>query len=125
MERQVWASSVDAAVNEPEVQEMIKRVNFYKYPEAEAAEYDKMTTIIKIHLKNFGKGSPTNPMSYEEVTEKFRQSADFAQWPRAEIETLINLVNALETVTDMRKLTAPHCINLTEAWKEVVQHETF
>lgn len=77
----------DAAVNEPEVQNMIKRIHFYTDPEAEAAGYDKMTTIIKIHLKNgrtvsgradLGKGSPANPMSYQEVANKFMQCADYA-----------------------------------------------
>ena len=48
---------------------------------AEAAGYDKMTTIIDIHMKDaaerspgraeFAKGSPANPMSYDEVAAKF------------------------------------------------------
>jgi len=105
----------DAAVNEPAVQEMIKRVHFYTDPEAEAAGYDKMTTIINIHLKNgrtisgradFGKGSPANPMSYEEVADKFRQCADYAQWPEAKATQIVEFVKDLENASDMRKLTA-------------------
>jgi 2-methylcitrate dehydratase PrpD len=105
----------DAAVNQPAVQEMIKRIHFYVDPEAEAAGYDKMTTIIRIHLKDgriitgradFGKGSPANPMSYDEVANKFRQSAEYAKWPEAKIREIIGLVRNLETATDMRKLTA-------------------
>ena len=81
----------DGVVGRPDVQEMIKRVNFYVDPEAEAAGFDKMTSIIKIHLKDgkvingraeFAKGSPANPMSYDEVADKFRGCAEFASGRR-------------------------------------------
>src|SRR5947207_14509004 len=42
----------DAVVNRQEVQSMISRVHFGVHPEAEAAGYNKMTTIIAIHLKD-------------------------------------------------------------------------
>ena len=80
----------DAVVQRPDVQEMIKRVNFYIDPEAENAGLDKMTSILRIHMKDgkvysgraeFAKGSPSNPMSYEEVADKFRGCAEFAKWP--------------------------------------------
>ena len=105
----------DAAVNEPAVQNMLKRVHFYTDPVAEAAGYDKMTTIINIHLKNgrtisgradFGKGSPANPMSYEEVADKFRQCADYAHWPEAKARAIISFVKDLENASDMSKLAA-------------------
>ena len=105
----------DAIVNRPDVQQMIDRVRFYTDPEAEKAGYDKMTTIIKIHLKDgrvivgradFGKGSPANPMSYDEVAEKFHGCADFAQWPIARVDKIVQLVRNLEDVADMRTLTA-------------------
>jgi 2-methylcitrate dehydratase PrpD len=105
----------DTAVNEPEVQNMIKRVHFYTDPEAEAAGYDKMTTIIHIHLKNgrtisgradFGKGSPADPMSYEDVADKFRQCAEYAHWPEAKASKIIEFVKSIENASDMRKLTA-------------------
>src|SRR5882724_8955343 len=82
----------DAVVKRPDVQEMVGRVRFYADPEAEKEGYDKMTTIIKINTKDgrtitgradFGKGSPTNPMSYDEVAEKFQACAAFAEWPAA------------------------------------------
>ncbi len=104
----------DAVVQRPDVQEMIKRVNFYVDPEAEAAGYDKMTSILKVHLKDgrvipgradFAKGSPANPMSFEEVADKFRGCAEFAKWPKEKAEGVINFVKALETAPDMSKLT--------------------
>jgi 2-methylcitrate dehydratase PrpD len=94
---------------------MIGRIRFYVDPEAEAAGFDKMTTLLKIHLKNgrvingradFGKGSPANPMSYQEVAEKFYGCADFAHWPDTKARQIVELVRNLESEPDMRKLTA-------------------
>jgi 2-methylcitrate dehydratase PrpD len=105
----------DQVVNRPEVQEMIGRVRFYVDPEAEAAGYDKMTSILKIHLKNgrtvtgradFAKGSPANPMSYEEVAEKFYGCADFAEWPTAKTKQIVELIRNLESEPDTRRLIA-------------------
>ncbi len=105
----------DEVVNRPDVQAMIQKVDFGVHPEAEAAGYDKMTTIIEIALKDgrtlsgradFGKGSPANPMSYEEVAEKFRECAAFSRWPAKKAERVIELVKGLEDLPDVRELTA-------------------
>jgi len=105
----------DAVVQRADVQELIKRVNFYIDPEAENAGLDKMTSILRIHLKDgkvlsgraeFAKGSPANPMSYDEVADKFRGCAEFAQWPAAKAESVIASVKLLENVPDIGKLAA-------------------
>ncbi len=105
----------DAVVQRPDVQEMIKRINFYIDPGAEAAGLDKMTSLLKITLKNgqvitghaeFAKGSPSNPMSYDEVAEKFRGCAEFAKWPTAKAEAVIAAVKSLESLTDMSTIAA-------------------
>jgi len=105
----------DAVANRDDVQKMIDRVHFYVDPVAEKAGYDKMTTILKITLKDgrtisgraaFGKGSPINPMSYDEVAEKFRGCAAFAEWPNAKANQVIELVRKLEDLPDVRTLTA-------------------
>jgi 2-methylcitrate dehydratase PrpD len=105
----------DEVVNRPDVQAMIQKVDFGVHPEAEAAGYDKMTTIIEIALKDgrtlsgradFGKGSPANPMSYEEVADKFRECAAFSRWPAKKAERVIELVKGLEDLPDVRELTA-------------------
>src|ERR1700732_3164640 len=66
----------DKVVQRSDVQEVIRRINFYVDPEAESAGYDKMTSLLKIHLKDgriitgraqFAKGSPANPMSFDEA----------------------------------------------------------
>jgi 2-methylcitrate dehydratase PrpD len=105
----------DAVANRDDVQKMIERIRFYVDPEAEKAGYDKMTTILKITLKDgrvisgqadFGKGSPTNPMSYDEVAEKFMGCAAFAEWPTSKAHQVIDLVRRLEDIADVRTLTA-------------------
>lgn len=105
----------DAVMNRPDVQEMISRVHFYTDPDAEKAGYDKMTTILKITLKggrvitgraDFGKGSPTNPMSYEEVADKFLGCAAFAEWPTSKAKQVIEVVRRIEDVSDVRTITA-------------------
>ena len=105
----------DQVVLRPDVQALIKRVDFREDPEAEAAGYDKMTSLITVHLDNgrkivgradFGKGSPANPFSYDEVAEKFHGCADFARWPQAKAEKIVSLVAELETLDDLGQLTA-------------------
>ena len=103
----------DEVVNRPEVQAMIKRIHFGVNPVAEQAGYNKMTTIIDIHLKNgrtvsgradFGKGSPANPMSYDEVAEKFEDCAAFAKWPQTKAKAIIAMVTKLEDTPDVGAL---------------------
>ena len=105
----------DAVVQRSDVQEMVKRINFYVDPEAESAGLDKMTSILKIHLKDgkvlsgraeFAKGSPANPMSYDEVADKFRGCAEFAKWPADKTEFVIATVKSLENLSDVTKLAA-------------------
>jgi 2-methylcitrate dehydratase PrpD len=104
----------DKVVQRADVQEMIRRVNFYVDPVAESAGYDKMTSLLKIHLKggrviegraDFGKGSPANPMTFEEAATKFKGCAEFAEWPRAKTEKIIEFVKALDSAPDVRALS--------------------
>ena len=103
----------DKRINKSDVQQMLKKVNFYKNKIAEAAGYDKMTTIIDIYLKNgkkisgrgdFGKGSPAIPMTYDEVADKFLGCTEFARWPLSKSKKIIETVRNLEKVKDIRIL---------------------
>jgi 2-methylcitrate dehydratase PrpD len=105
----------DAVVSSPKMQEMIGRVRFYVDPEAEAAGYSKMTTLLKVHLRdgrtlsaraNFGKGSPADPMSYDEVAVKFRSCASYVGWPDEKTDQIIEGVKQLEDLPDVSALTA-------------------
>jgi 2-methylcitrate dehydratase PrpD len=107
------AEYTDEVVNRPDVQEMISKVDFGVHPEAEAAGFDKMTTIIEIVLENgkrirgqadFGKGSPSMPMTYEEVADKFRENAEFARFPKQRAEDIVAMVRDLESLPKIGKL---------------------
>jgi 2-methylcitrate dehydratase PrpD len=104
----------DKTVQRPDVQAMIRRINFYVDPEAESAGYDKMTSILKIHLQDgsvisgradFGKGSPANPMSFDEAATKFSGCAEFAEWPKAKTEKIIAFTKALESAPNVSALS--------------------
>jgi 2-methylcitrate dehydratase PrpD len=113
----------DAVVQRADVQDMIERVSFYVDP-----EFDKQASqggnfqavlveggIIKIHMKDGrilsgrsqpAKGSPENPMTYDEVADKFRGNAEFSKWPASKAESVIELVKSLESVPDLSRMTA-------------------
>ena len=104
----------DEVVNRPDVQAMIRKVHFGVHPEAEAAGFDKMTTIIEIELDDgtlvkgqadFGKGSPANPMSDEELSEKFRQCAAWGGLDRERTKSVLDLVWRIEELNDVTELT--------------------
>jgi 2-methylcitrate dehydratase PrpD len=104
----------DKVVQRADVQAMIRRINFYVDPEAESAGYDKMTSILKIHLTDgttitgradFGKGSPANPMTFDEAATKFRGCAEFAEWPKAKTEEIVTFIRGLEAAPDMSALS--------------------
>jgi 2-methylcitrate dehydratase PrpD len=110
------AEFTDEVVNRPDVQAMIQKVDFGVHPEAEAAGYDKMTTIIEILLTDgrtisgradFGKGSPANPMSYEEVADKFRECAAFSRWPSEKAGQVVEMVRRFEALADVRRRSQP------------------
>ena len=103
----------EKVVQRADVQDMIKRISFGVDPQAGTSS-DKMTTLIKIRLTSgrtiagradFGKGSPSNPMSYDEVADKFRGCAAFARWPQQNAEGIIRSVRNLEQNPDVRALT--------------------
>jgi 2-methylcitrate dehydratase PrpD len=94
---------------------MIRRINFYVDPEAEAAGFDKMTSLIKIHLKDrrilsgradFAKGSPADPMSFDETARKFAGCAEYAGWQRLDIDAIIEYVKKLDGQSDISKLSS-------------------
>ena len=104
----------DKVVNRPDVRAMIQKVNFSVHPEAEAAGFDKMTTIIEVELDggkvvrgqaDFGKGSPANPMTDAELTEKFSQCAAWGGLDGKTTKAIIDLVWRIEDLPDVNELT--------------------
>jgi 2-methylcitrate dehydratase PrpD len=106
---------LDPVVRRADVQQTIPKVNFYIDPEAERAGLNKMTSLLKIHMKNgsvisgradFAKGHPANPMSYADEADKFRGCAAFAKWPTDKTESVIRLVPTIETAPNLDALAA-------------------
>ncbi|HKC18641.1 MAG TPA: MmgE/PrpD family protein, partial [Candidatus Dormibacteraeota bacterium] len=110
------AQFTDEVVNRPDVKEMIRRVDFGVDPEAEAAGYNNMTTRIMVELNDgrklttsaaFGKGSPQNPMSDDELIDKFLDCLDWAGIDRAGGKELAHRVLNLEKVGSIDSLLEP------------------
>ncbi len=108
------AEFTDEVVKRPDVKAMIEKIEYGVHPVAEAAGYEKMTTIIDIELadgrkvsgsSDFGKGSPANPMSDDELANKFRECAAWGKLPGASAEKIVDLVFGLEKVRNIRELT--------------------
>jgi 2-methylcitrate dehydratase PrpD len=116
LERRAGLSQfTDEVVNRPDVKAMIEKVSFVVDDDAERAGYHKMTTIIEIVLMDgrtisgradFGKGSPADPMTYDEVAEKFRECADYARWSKTAARDVVAMVRDLETLPAIERLTA-------------------
>ena len=85
------------------------------HPDAEAAGFDKMTTIIEVELDDgrvvsggadFGKGSPANPMSDAELSDKFQQCAAWGGLDRERTQSLLDLAWRIETLAGHRRARA-------------------
>jgi 2-methylcitrate dehydratase PrpD len=107
------AEFTDAVVQRPDVQAMIERIDFVVDDAAEAAGYDKMTTVIEIALvcgrkvpgrADFGRGSPAMPMTYDEVADKFRENAAFAGLTAGRAEEVVAMVRELEVLPSVAPL---------------------
>ena len=103
----------DEVVNRADVKAMIEKVDFVVDDEAEAAGYHKMTTLIDITLTDgrkisgradFGKGSPMEPMSFDEVANKFLENVEFARFPRLQAMAVIDMVRNLESLKSIDRL---------------------
>src|SRR6266853_3481465 len=103
----------DEVVNRPDVQALLARVDFGVHPEAEAAGFDKMTTIVEVELSDgtivkgsadFGKGSPVNPMSDAELEQKFRECAAWGGLERTQAQRVIDLVWKIERLENVGEL---------------------
>lgn len=115
LERKAGLSQfTDEVVNRPDVQAMITKIDFDTHREAEAAGFDRMTTIVEVEtsdgrvvrgVADFGKGSPANPMSDAELSDKFRQCAAWSGFDLAQGERVLELAWRIETLDDVGELT--------------------
>ena len=105
----------DDVVNRPDLQAMLRRVDFYNNPDADAAGADKMRSFVAVTLKDgrtvsgqsdFARGSPQHPMSFADTVGKFQGCAAFAGLPADKAERIVASVQRLEDVADMRSVFA-------------------
>ncbi len=94
----------DSKTRQPKVVDMMKRVTLYVDEEMEALGYDQVRCRIRIKLKDgrtvegradVAKGHPLKPMSWEELSEKFRDCGSLVL-PRQKVDQAIDLVGQLE-----------------------------
>jgi 2-methylcitrate dehydratase PrpD len=109
------AEFTDEIVNRPDVRATMELVDFHVDPEAEAAGYDKMRSIVSVErgdagllrrVADFAKGSPSQPMSFDEVAAKFATCAEFAGWPAGRAERVVELVASLPELASLDELLA-------------------
>jgi len=112
----------DAFVRRPDVQATIAKVEYTTLPDADAVAlgYTLVTSFVEIVLadgrtvsgrRDYPLGSRADPMSFDQVADKFRDCAALARWPAAKTEAAIALIDRLETLDDVRELTA--CFSTT------------
>jgi 2-methylcitrate dehydratase PrpD len=108
------AQFTDEVVNRPDLQALLRKVDFGVHPQAEAAGFDKMTTIIEVELDDgkmfkgqadFGKGSPVNPMSDRELEQKFFECAEWGGVDPATARKIVERVWSIEKLGNVRELT--------------------
>jgi 2-methylcitrate dehydratase PrpD len=103
----------DAVVQRADVQAMIEKVEFTVDARAEAAGYDKMTSILDVELADgtrihgeadFGRGSPAHPMSFDDVADKFRDCAAYAGVGAGRANQIVALVEEFEHLPSLQPL---------------------
>ncbi len=98
----------DAVVQRSDVQQMMQRVHYHPDPELDTPSA-RLMTVIRIQLKSgevifarngSAKGSPQDPMTFDEVASKFRVCAEYAKWPASKTDAIITSVAKLEDLPD-------------------------
>ena len=102
----------DEFVRSPEVQELMKRVTTILDPEIEAKGYARILSRLEVKLKDGRvlkkesspyKGGPENPLSDDELYEKFSSCAEFIL-PKEKISHVHQLLRGIEELRDIRSL---------------------
>lgn len=104
-------------VTRPDVRSTMALIDYRVFSEEEAKSnrYLLNTTLLEFDLKSgrtvsarvdWGKGSKADPMSMDEVADKFRECAHYAGWPADKAEGAIARVRRLESVGSVAELTA-------------------
>ncbi|HEV7821758.1 MAG TPA: MmgE/PrpD family protein [Burkholderiales bacterium] len=111
------AEFTDECVNRPEIQDAISQIEYTCYSDEEAAanQYPLLTTFIEVVMKDgrrftgradYARGSPPQPMTFDEVADKLRGGAQFARWDHKKTEQIIAIVRGLEHLKQFSELAA-------------------
>ena len=104
----------DEKLSEPQVLDLARKVEFVLDPEINAIYPEKFASKVEIVLKDgrslwfrvdYPKGSPENPMSPDEVQEKFRSLARTVKDEKS-VHSILKLYPDLEELKDLSKLIA-------------------
>ncbi|MBI2859488.1 MAG: MmgE/PrpD family protein [Chloroflexi bacterium] len=100
-------------LTDPQIRQLVKRVRLEVDPEIEASFPAKRAIRMTIKLKNGSvyeqklegaRGTPENPMSHDEVKEKFRSLATVVL-PDQQVNKLIAVVESLESLGNLSTLS--------------------
>jgi 2-methylcitrate dehydratase PrpD len=104
----------DEFVQSPAVQDMMDRIETFLDPEIDALGMDKIVTLIEMRLKNgtalrgrspeHYRGGPRNPLSREELAEKFNDCVQQVLNPKR-AGKLLETIESLENLDSVRTLT--------------------
>lgn len=95
----------DQVVSRPDVMPMMDRIDYGGYSDPEPG-FTNVTTLIEIDLSDgrtlsgradYARGSTNAPMSFDDVTEKFRGCVSHADWPDDKAAQIIEFVGNLDT----------------------------
>ena len=102
----------DRKVRDQKVIELMKRVTLYVDEELERLGYDQVRSRIRVKLKDgrvvedrydVARGHPTKPMSWAELTEKFRDCAGLVL-SRKKVDETIRLLEQFQNLNSLRPL---------------------
>jgi 2-methylcitrate dehydratase PrpD len=110
------AEFTDEVVRRPDVQEVIERVTFEADPAADEGGFREMTSLIDVELMDgrvlstraeFAKGSPSSPMTDDELIEKFLACLAWGGIPDATGRAVAERVLHLELQPTLEELVRP------------------
>jgi 2-methylcitrate dehydratase PrpD len=99
-------------LHDPLIRELMAKVTYARGPELEKNYPREWPAWARIQLKNgregfahvrFPKGDPENPLSWEELIEKYRMLAG-AVWNAEQVKTVQQQVRQLERQDDLRQI---------------------
>ena len=107
------AEFTDEMVGRADISDLIARIDYSAFDEP-GADYTNVTTLLEIELEDggtvsgradFAPGSTADPMSFDDVAEKFRGCADHAGWPVDKSAQAIAMVERLDDLENIATLT--------------------